>query len=157
MDEVVVREAGPADVAKIVALWRESMALHGSRDPTFRPRADGHLAFARFLAARVDSPDAAVVVGVVNEEVAAYGVCVVRTRPDYFEPDEHGLVTDLDVAADHRRQGLGERVLDALGEWLRARGIDRVEAEVVTANELSTGFWRKRGFATYYEAMYREL
>jgi ribosomal protein S18 acetylase RimI-like enzyme len=155
MNGTQVRMAELADVASIVALWRESMALHGDRDPVFRPRADGHLAFERFVSARIGAPDAAVFVAEVDGAVAAYGVCVRRSRPDYFEPGEHGLVTDLDVSSDHRRQGLGERVLDALCGWLRERGIDWVEAEVVSANELSLGFWRKRGFVTYYQAMAR--
>lgn len=157
MDGVLVRMAVPADVPAIVALWRESTTLHGARDPVFRPRADGHLAFERFVSGRIGAPDAVVIVADVGGVVAAYGVCVLRSRPDYFEPGEHGLVTDLDVSSDHRRRGLGERVLDGLCGWLRERGIGRVEAEVVSANELSTGFWRKRGFVTYYQAMSREV
>lgn len=152
-----VRPARSDDLDAIVALWRDSMAVHADRDPSFRPRAEGHLAFKRFVAARIGAPDAAVVVAEVAGKVVAYGVCVLRTRPEYFEPALHGLVTDLDVAATHRRMGLGERVLEALCGWLRERGITRVEAEVVTANELSTGFWSKRGFTAYYQAMFCDL
>jgi GNAT superfamily N-acetyltransferase len=152
-----VRPAQPEDLGAIVSLWRDSMAVHAERDPTFRPRADGHVTFERFVAAQIGRPDAAIVVAEVEGQVAAYGVCVLRTRPDYFEPALHGLVTDLDVGANYRRQGLGERVLDALCAWLGARGITRIEAEVVTANELSTGFWSKRGFVPYYQAMFRDL
>lgn len=157
MKQVFVRAAVAGDVPAIVTLWRESMTLHGSRDPAFQPRADGHLVFERFITERLTSSDAAVIVAEVGGEVAAYGVCVLRTRPDYFEPGEHGLITDLDVSASHRRQGLGERVLEALCGWLRERGVGRVEAEVVTANELSVSFWRKQGFAAYYQAMSRSV
>lgn len=152
-----VRAAVPGDLPAIVALWRESMALHGERDPSFKPRPDGHLAFGRFAGAQITSPDAAVLVAEADGRTAAYGICVLRRRPAYSEPDEHGLVTDLDVSSAFRRRGLGERVLDGLLEWLRGRGVRRVEAEVVTANELSHGFWRKRGFAVYYQAMCRAL
>lgn len=151
----ILRPATARDLPAIVALWRESMALHAARDPAFRPRPEGHLAFGAFAEAQARAPDAAVVVAEVAGEVAAYGICVLRRRPAYFEPQEHGLVTDLDVAAPFRRMGLGAQVLDALCAWLRGRGIDRVEAEAVMANELSLGFWRKRGFAPYYQAMAR--
>ena len=157
MDDVTVRQAVASDAPAIVAIWRESLALHGDRDPTFRPRADGHVVFERFVVEKVGSPDAAVLVAERGGEVAAYGICALRTRPDYFEPGLHGLVTDLDVSARHRRLGLGERLLEALSDWLRQRGIHRIEAEVVAANELSSGFWRKQGFATYYQAMSREI
>ena len=117
-DAAVVRAAGPTDLPAIVALSWESMALHGGRDPAFRPRADSHLAFERFVAERIALPEARVVVAEADERAAAYGICVLRRRPDYFEPGEHGLITDLDVSAAHRRQGLGERALDALCKWL---------------------------------------
>lgn len=153
---VAIRPARTGDLPAIVALWRESMRLHGDRDPSFAPRPDGHIAFGRFVEARIASHDARVLVAEgAGGRVLAYGVCVLRRRPDYFEPCEHGLVTDLDVAAEARRQGLGERLLEALCEWLRARRVARVEAEVVSANEVSRAFWRKRGFATHYEAMHR--
>lgn len=132
------------------------MALHADRDPSFTPRLDGHEAFGRFVAARIADPEAAVIVAETGGTVAAYGVCVVRARAAYCEPTTHGLITDLDVAASHRRQGLGERILDALCDWLQARGIDRIEAEIVMANEISTRFWLKRGFRPYYQALYRQ-
>jgi len=157
MRPFIIRPATPHDTAAIVALWRDSLALHGQRDPTFLPRADGHLRFERFLTGVITDPEAAVVTAEVDGRIAAYGVCVLRTRPEYFEPGEYGLVTDLDVSGEHRRQGLGEAVLDALCDWVRARGIRRIEAEVVAANELAVGFWRKLGFATYYQAMARDL
>jgi ribosomal protein S18 acetylase RimI-like enzyme len=157
MNEIAIRSAATADVPAIVALWRESLALHGDRDPSFRPRADGHLVFERFVRERIGSPEAAILVAERGGELAAYGICVLRTRPDFFEPVLHGLVTDLDVSARHRRLGLGERLLEALSAWLRGRGIQRMEAEVVAANELAAAFWRKQGFATYYQAMSRDV
>ena len=115
------------------------------------------MAFGRFVARQIAAEDAAVRVATVGGRVAAYGVCVLRERPEYFEPQLHGLVTDLDVASAFRRQGLGERVLDALCDWLRARGVARVEAEMITANALSVGFWGKRGFVPYYQATFRAV
>lgn len=157
MSTHLIREATQDDTPAIVALWRESLALHGQRDPTFAPRADGHVRFERFVTNAIGAPEAAVFVADVGGRIAAYGVCVLRTRPEYFEPGEYGLVTDLDVSGEHRRQGLGEAVLDGLCGWLRARGVTRVEAEVVAANELAASFWSKRGFRTYYQAMFRTI
>lgn len=157
MDTVVLRPAKSADLSAIVSLWRESMALHGERDATFTPSANGDLVFEQFVADRIDKSEAMVVIAEANGAVVAYGICVLRSRPDFFEPAQYGLITDIDVSEKWRRHGIGERVLDALCDWLVGRSVKRVEAEAVTANELSIGFWRKRGFEPYYQAMYRAL
>jgi len=154
---LTLRAATPADVPGIVAIWRESMVLHAALDPAYRPQETGHEAFGTFVAQTIGSADAAVQVAMAGDHVAAYGICVLRRRPALFEPGLHGLVTDLDVAGAFRRQGLGERILETLCAWLRARGVERVEAEMITANAISVGFWRKQGFVPYYQAMFRAV
>jgi ribosomal protein S18 acetylase RimI-like enzyme len=88
---------------------------------------------------------AAVVVAEAGGEIVGYGICQLRRRPAYFEPIEHGVISDLDVAASHRRRGVGEMMLGALCNWLAGRGLKRVEIEVATANEIAVSFWRKWG------------
>ncbi|MFN8831963.1 MAG: GNAT family N-acetyltransferase [Labrys sp. (in: a-proteobacteria)] len=133
------------------------MALHADRDPSFTPRLDGHEVFGRFVAARLTDPEAAVIVAETVGTIATYGVYILRTRPDSFEPAIHDLITDLDVAASHCRHGLGEHILGALCDWLQARGIYRIEAETAKANEISTRFWVKRGFKQRYQVLYRRV
>lgn len=153
-----IRSASPVDIPAISAIWWESMLFHGDRDRTFAPAPGGRALFEHFLAeqlAAATANQAAVMVAEVGGAVAAYGVAVLRQRSGYFALTEYGLITDLDVASVHRRRGLGERVLQALVGWLRAREVERVEVEVVSANETSAAFWRKQGFRTFYEAMRR--
>ncbi|MCA9437597.1 MAG: GNAT family N-acetyltransferase, partial [Candidatus Omnitrophica bacterium] len=52
-----------------------------------------------------------------------------------------------------RRKGIGERLFRETVEWFRAKGVDRIELRVVVANEVSTAFWRKMGFAAYMEIL----
>ncbi|WP_158292268.1 GNAT family N-acetyltransferase [Paracraurococcus ruber] len=155
MTDMVVRAAGADDLAAILGLWRDSMALHAAQDPSYRPAPTGPRHFRRFATAQMASDQARVLVAARGPRVLGYGICVLRRRPLYFLPLEHGLITDLDIAAAARGQGLGERILDGLLAWLRARGIGRVEVEVVTANEGSRRFWRKHGFAQHHEALHR--
>lgn len=158
MDATVsLRAATAGDIPGMVAIWRESMVLHAALDPAYRPQAAGHEAFGAFVAQKIGSADAALQVAMAGDRVAAYGICVLRRRPELFEPGLHGLVTDLDVAGAYRRHGLGERILEALCSWLRARGVERIEAEMITANAISVGFWRKQGFVPYYQAMFRAV
>lgn len=157
MDILKLRRALPSDIPAIQEIWRESMALHAERDTAFRARHDGHVVFGRFVAKQMTSREAVVFVMQLGANVAAYGICVPRRRLDCFEEDRHALITDLDVAADHRRKGLGEIVLIELCDWARGAGFRRIEAEVITANEIADSFWRKHGFSPYYQSMYRTL
>ncbi|PVM79440.1 hypothetical protein DDF65_15200 [Caulobacter radicis] len=156
-EDLNVREGQAADIQPIVALWRTSMAQHAQKHPIFTPKADGHIAFERFLAEHMAANDAAVVVAEAGGEIVGYGICQLRRRPAYFEPIEHGLISDLEVAASHRRRGVGELILGALCNWLAGRGLTRVEIEVATANEIAVSFWRKWGFETYCQTMGRTL
>lgn len=151
-----VREARSGDLPAVVKLWQESMALHAQRDRTFQPSAEGARLFEQFAAERLVSGRAIVVVAEADDQIAGYGICVLKQRPAWFRQQEYGAITDLDVSARFRRQGAGGYILHALCNWLVERGVQRVEAEVVTANELSLAFWGKHGFSTYSQAMFRQ-
>jgi GNAT superfamily N-acetyltransferase len=62
-------------------------------------------------------------------EVVAGGGLQLRTlqpRPGFVRGEPEGLVVSMWTEPAHRRRGLGKRVLAAMLEWCRARGIRRL-------------------------------
>lgn len=49
----------------------------------------------------------------------------------------------------HRRQGLGQFLLDDLLAWARSQGANRVELQFIEGNESARSFWMKTGFRPY--------
>lgn len=58
----------------------------------------------------------------------------------------HAGVLGMGVAAEYRRQGLGQNLLNAALEQARAVGIERVELNVFASNMPAMGLYQKNGF-----------
>lgn len=56
-------------------------------------------------------------------------------------------VTNICVLPQYRRQGLGERLLDALLQAARERGAGEMTLEVRVSNEAAIALYQKKGFA----------
>jgi ribosomal protein S18 acetylase RimI-like enzyme len=57
-----------------------------------------------------------------------------------------GYLYHLAVNPDHRRLGIGRRLVDAATQALAAAGISKVHLFVFDENELGKAFWRSRGW-----------
>jgi ribosomal protein S18 acetylase RimI-like enzyme len=79
-----------------------------------------------FVAVEEDSP-----VGFVHGAVTGEG---------------EGHVLRLYVHPDHRRRGVGGRLLERARDELVAYGVDRIYAQTLADNDLGNAFYRDRGF-----------
>ena len=68
---------------------------------------------------------------------------------------EYGGLSELAVLADYRRRSIGEQMVEQAMEWFRLKGLTGTEVRVAVTNGISTQFWRKMGFKTYLETMYK--
>ncbi len=64
-----------------------------------------------------------------------------------------GSVYRLAVAPDHRRGGLGGRLLEAAERRLNEAGSLRLQAIVVETDSRATGFWRSTGWEEQIERL----
>ena len=84
------------------------------------------------------SPEAEGFVALSNGQVAAYGGML-------WAPDE-GQITNVAVHPDHRREGLGRAVLDALLLEAERHGAVQVSLEVRESNEAAIALYTHAGF-----------
>jgi ribosomal protein S18 acetylase RimI-like enzyme len=131
--EPTLRPAGPADVAAVLALWRDAAAVVSSTDDAGSLR--------RLMAvdpgALIVATDGPVVVGSV---IAGWD-------------GWRGSVYRLAVATGHRRRGLARRLLASAEERLAEMGAARLQAVVVEHDERATGFWRASGWEEQVERL----
>jgi GNAT superfamily N-acetyltransferase len=66
-------------------------------------------------------------------------------------------VTDLWVAPDNRREGLGSVILDRLLGWAAERGAGTVFLNVTDGNDGGTGLYERLGFVTHHTNRYFAL
>lgn len=118
-----VTEMCYSDLDEVLAIERDSFTDPWDRD-SFR--------------SDIDSPHVITLVSRKQGRCAGYLSCIAL--------DDYGYIANIAVAAEHRSQGLGQKLLDDLKRRLLELGIDTVVLDVRTANENAIRFYRKRGF-----------
>lgn len=154
-----VRVARLQEIDRIAALWSLITEHHAGLDPLFRmrrgPVAEGEL--CELLRALQRDPDAEILIYAQNE--TPVGLCIVRIdrAPPILEETERAEITDLGVRVEMRRQGVGRRLVEAAQEWVRDRGVARIEIQVATGNREGQAFWRGIGYADLLDVLHKRL
>ena len=157
MMEIVYRKATEQDIPGIVELWEAFIDFHKARDPFFSRSRQGSGNFGKFILENINKDDAVVYVAEANGAVVAHILASIQNYPPVFEIRKYGLINDLAVTSDYRRKGIGEHLFGLAREWFAEKGMQRIEIEVATSNEVSTSFWEKMAFKPYIEVRYLEL
>ena len=154
-----VRVARMQEMDRVAALWAMITEHHAGLDPLFRMRrgtvAEGEL--RELLRALHRDPDAVILVYV--HEATPSGLCIARIdhAPPILEETERAEITDLGVRPEIRRQGIGRRLVAEALDWIRGRGVARVEIQVATGNREGQAFWRAIGFADLMNVLHKRL
>ena len=117
--EISVRVATAADVEQIVALWKEMMDFNAGYETRFTRAGHGHELFAKHLAEKLlPSELSCVMVAIDAERVLGYVMVHDQPRVPIWKGERRqGFITDMSVARDSRRQGIGTALLGAAEQW----------------------------------------
>jgi GNAT superfamily N-acetyltransferase len=154
---ITIRKAVTQDVPSILELWKELMDFHKERDRIFSRSATGHEGFADVITGHISSDISCVFVAEAGKDIVGYCLAFIEKYPPVLEIKEYGLVQDVAVTENHRRRGIGKRLLHEAQRWFSKNGVRRIEARVAATNKISTGFWSKMGFTPYLETVFVEI
>lgn len=164
-----VRVARMQEIDRVAALWSMITEHHAGLDPLFRMRrgtvAEGEL--RELLRALARDPDAEILVCDANPDTDVagggesdlVGLCIVRVdrAPPILEETERAEITDVGVQPTHRRQGVARALVEEALDWIRDRGVERVELQVASGNVEGQAFWRALGFADLMTVLHKRL
>ena len=123
---LTVKAIEDGDVAELIALWQRCGSTRAWNDPA------GDIALAR------EGTNATVLLG-RNDGLLAASVLVGH--------DGHrGWVYYVTVDPDHRHKGYGREIMIAAENWLRARGIEKLQLMVRGDNAKVHGFYEALGY-----------
>ena len=160
-----IRTARMEEMDRVAALWASITEHHASLDPLFRmrrgPAAEGEL--RELLRALARDPDAMILVyDVAAPEAEAsdlQGLCIVRIdhAPPILEETERAEITDLGVEPALRRRGIARALVEEATDWVRSRGVERVEIQVASGNVEGQAFWRAMGYGDLMSVLHKRL
>jgi len=160
-----VRVARMQEMDRVAALWAMITEHHAGLDPLFSMRrgtvAEGEL--RELLRAMSRDPDAEILVFDASGEEEGpsdlVGLCIVRIdhAPPILEETERAEITDVGVRPTHRRQGIARQLVAAAFDWIRDRGVERVELQVASGNVEGQAFWRALGFSDLMDVLHKRL
>ncbi|MEZ4219082.1 MAG: GNAT family N-acetyltransferase [Myxococcota bacterium] len=178
-----MRDARANELDRVAALWTAITEHHAALDPFFTQRRDARAEreLRALLAALHRDPDARILVyeraAIAGGAAAARdavggdappaagraidlpGLCIVRVdrAPPILQETERGEITDVGVREDARRQGIARALVDAALDWLRERGVARVEIQVAVGNREGQAFWRAMGFGDLMDVLHKRI
>lgn len=77
--------------------------------------------------------------------------------PEFLGGGLAGRISHVFLSPGSRRRGVGRRMVEAAVEWLRDRGADTVEVQVLAQNLSGLAFWEALGWKVELYQMRRSL
>jgi ribosomal protein S18 acetylase RimI-like enzyme len=120
-----------------------TMALSHFRElnSAFEPHADWKAGYFDRLLHDADLAARWIVVDGVRAGFIVYGV-----QPHRFLPRLIGAIYELYVHPDFRRRGVARAGARAAVDALLARGVPKIQLEIMDGNDAAFGLWRSLGF-----------
>jgi len=150
------RFATGADVARVVELARELRAelaeyrgggLWSLRDAGTEPLEE---LFSDTLA----QPEAMLVVGTLDGVVVGFGLATTEPLRD---GSRLGRICELYVEPDARGVGIGEAIVEVMGERFGAAGCRGIDVIALPGHRAAKNFFEEQGFTARALVMHREL
>jgi ribosomal protein S18 acetylase RimI-like enzyme len=157
VSQVVIRRATLGDVEEILPLWSEMMDYHAALDTRFQPAPGAGERWIAFLRDRLQSENACVMVAEAEGQLVGYIVGMIGENPPVLLPSKYGLVSDICVDPNWRRQGIGRRLFEALKAWFREKELSTIQLSVAHHNPVSQAFWRAMGCQDFLDRLWVEL
>lgn len=154
---VTIRPIRAEDLPHAAKLAAKLVRLHHSLDAQrfmyVEPLEPG---YARFLAAEMTDSNAVVLVGERDGAIVAYGYGRKEGRDWMALRDVCGMIHDVWVEEDHRSEGIGAKLVQALIERLEALKVPRVVLSTAWQNGPAQELFAKLGFRPTMIEMTRE-
>lgn len=142
-----LRPAQPADLDRLLELLLALQdQIERSNPGLWRMKPGARSSLRVQVAARLKFANARALVaehehdGVIG---AIFGRIVVNNR---YTPSRAGQVDQVYVRVDHRRAGVGSRLVALLCRYFASEEVDDISLRYVVGNEEATAFWSALGF-----------
>jgi GNAT superfamily N-acetyltransferase len=146
--EYTIRSAQTADLDRLVELVLALQDhIEGSNPDLWRMKPEARAHLRGQLSSRLKASDCCALVA-ENREDGVVGLIFGRvTTNKRYIPKRVGVVDQIFVRVDHRRAGVGSRLVAGLCGYFADRDVEDLSLRYVVGNEEAAAFWTALGFA----------
>ena len=147
------RTATLADLPTLLEFEQGIIAAERPYDPTI---ADDPVHYYD-LDKLIRSPDAEVVVAELDGQIVGSGYVRIDPAEPFLRHRHHGYLGFMYVRPEHRGRGINQRVIDALEQWAKARGLTELRLEVFLHNRSAVRAYKRAGFLEHLLEMRKPI
>ncbi len=154
---VSIREAREDELLRAGELWSDFMRFNCQFDKSFTIRDKARDIFSREMLEKYPAKDYRLAVAEADGKLIGFCFSYISRKPKYFKIERFGLIGDLYVTPEFRRQGIGHSLVkDALNFFAKRRVI-QIELLVAVKNDDAIKFWEALGFNQLLTWMYKKV
>jgi ribosomal protein S18 acetylase RimI-like enzyme len=157
MINITYRKATAKDAEAVSLLWAEYFDFHHNLDKAYKRKKSSEKDIANYLVKTVKQSDNFIYVAEDKKKLVGFIWAEILSKPPHFELRSFGQVSDIAVTQSYRHRGIAQQLLRKAMEWFRTKKIKHVEARVLLANPLSSGFWTNTGFEPFVQIVRQKI
>jgi ribosomal protein S18 acetylase RimI-like enzyme len=155
--DITIRASDRKDVDALLELWKEFMENPDSLDRPIPTHTENRRRWKDFVNRLIDEDPGQIQVAEENGKLVGYVMSqrIVKTPLDMAY--NWSYVSDLYVKRNHRRQGVGRKLLQSTIEHLKSVGSGHIRLAVWHRNEGAIRLYKELGFREYMHTLQIEL
>ena len=142
MENLIIRKAAIDELDVLLEFEQGIIRAERPFDPTLK---EGEIHYYD-LAALIKSPEAEVLVAVIDDEIVGSGYAQIRTADDYLKHERFAYLGFMYVRPERRGKGVIREILEALKKWAVSRGITEIRLKVYNENRAAIKAYERAGF-----------
>ncbi len=154
---VTIREAREDELLRAGELWMDFMSFNCKFDKSFTIRDRAKDIFSREMLEKYPAKDYRLTVAEADEKLIGFCFSYISKKPKYFKIERFGLIGDLYVMPEFRRQGVGHSLVKDALNFFAKRRVTQIELLVAVKNDDAIKFWEALGFNQLLTWMYKKV
>lgn len=150
---MIVRQAKIEEIETLLEFEQGVITAERPFDPTLK---EGEIHYYD-LAKLIESPLSSVFVAELDGELIASGYVSEKEAKDYLKHERYAYLGFMYVKPEHRGKGVNQKILDALLNWAKQRGLTEIRLEVYSENQPAIKAYEKAGFKSLLLEMRMEI
>lgn len=142
MSKITVRKANSGDLTQLLRFEQGVIAAERPYDSTLKEDPITYYDLKQLVL----SEEAAVVVAEIEGEVIGSGHATIKQARAYLDHAVYVNLGFMYTVPEHRGKGVNQKIINALKDWAKAKGITEIRLTVYQDNESAIAAYEKAGF-----------